>query len=83
MEVQNSGRYDVHISFFIACWNGVYLFVMSMGKVTVHAGHQVLIEVADIIVLISGDPWGILGKQPRLYPIYLLNIAIITKLVTL
>jgi hypothetical protein len=29
---------------------------MSMGKVTVHAGQQVLIEVADIIVLIAGDP---------------------------
>ncbi len=83
MEVQSSEWYDVHISLFPCLLEEAYLFVMSMGKVTVHTGQQVLIKVADIIVLIAGDPWGILGKQLRLYPIHLLNIAIITKLVTL
>ncbi len=82
MEVQNSGWYYAHITSFPCLLEEAYLFVMSMGKVTVHAGQQVLIEVADIIVLIAGDPWGILGKQPRLYPIHLSNIAISIKLVT-
>jgi hypothetical protein len=43
----------------------------------VHAGNKVLIEVVDNILLIVGDPQGILEQHLRHYPIHLLNICII------
>jgi hypothetical protein len=50
--------------------------------VIVHAGHEVLMEVDDNIVLIVGDQQGILDQQLRPHIIHLLNI-IITQLTVL
>ncbi len=47
-----------------------------------HAGHEVLMEVDDNIVLIVGDQQGILDQQLRPHIIHLLNI-IITQLTVL
>ncbi len=50
---------------------------MSLYKVTVHAVHQVLMEVDDNILLIVGDQQGILYEQLTPRRIHLLNIIII------
>jgi len=39
--------------------------------------HDVLIEVDDNLLLIVGNPQGILGKQLKPHPIHLLNIVIL------
>jgi hypothetical protein len=41
---------------------------MSLEKVTVCAGHEVLMEVHDNFLLIVGDPQGILDEQLRTHP---------------
>jgi hypothetical protein len=41
---------------------------LSFEEVSVHAGHKVWMEV-DIILLIVGNPQGILDQQLRLCPI--------------
>jgi hypothetical protein len=46
-----------------------------MEEVTVHSGHKVLMEV-DNILLIVGNPQGILDKQLRPCPNHLLNFNI-------
>jgi hypothetical protein len=43
----------------------------------VHAGHEVLMEIDNSILLIVGDAQGILDQQLRPHPIYSLNIVII------
>ncbi len=50
---------------------------MSLYKVTVHAGHEVLMEVDDNILLIVCDQQGILSAQLTPRWIHLLNIIII------
>jgi hypothetical protein len=40
-----------------------------LKEAVVHAGHKVLMEVDDNILLIVGDPKGVLGKQLRSQPI--------------
>ncbi len=50
---------------------------MSLREVAPCAGHKVLMEVDDNILLIVGDQSGILDKQLRLHPIHLLNIILI------
>jgi len=45
-----------------------------LEEVAVCAGHEVLIEVDDNILLIVGNLQGILDKQQRPHPINLLNI---------
>jgi hypothetical protein len=47
---------------------------MSVEEVPVSAGHEILVEVDDTIVLIVSDPCGILGQQLRPRPIHLLYI---------
>jgi hypothetical protein len=42
----------------------------------VHAGHNVLIEVNNNILLIVGDLQGILEQQLRPRPIHILNIIV-------
>ena len=49
-----------------------------MKETAKHAGHQVLIEVDYNILLIFGNPQGILGMQLRPHPIHLNFIIIIT-----
>jgi hypothetical protein len=41
------------------------LYLLSFEEVSVHAGHKVRME-NDIILLIAGDPQGILDQQLRL-----------------
>jgi hypothetical protein len=48
-----------------------------MEEVSVHAGHKVLVEVSDNILLIVFYPQGILDQKLRPRPIHLLNIVII------
>jgi hypothetical protein len=45
-----------------------------LKDVAFHTGHEVLMEVDVNILLIVGDPQGILGQQLRPRPITLLNI---------
>ncbi len=47
-----------------------------LEEVTVHIGHEVLVEVDDHSALIVGDPWGILGQQFRPQPNYFLGIIL-------
>jgi hypothetical protein len=49
---------------------------LSLEEVTVHAGHNVLMEVDNKISLIIGDPRGIIDQQVRPHAIHLLNIII-------
>jgi hypothetical protein len=37
----------------------------ELGEVTVHAGHKALMEVDDSILLIVGNPQGILDQHQR------------------
>jgi hypothetical protein len=50
---------------------------MSLEKVDVRAGHDVLMEVDDNISPIVVNPHGIFDQQLRSRPIHLLNITII------
>jgi hypothetical protein len=50
---------------------------MSSEEVDVRAGHEVLMEADDTILLIFGDPQGILNQQLRPCLIRLINIIII------
>jgi hypothetical protein len=49
---------------------------MSLEKVDVRAGHDVLMEVDDNISLIVVNPHGIFDQQLRSRPIHFLNIII-------
>jgi hypothetical protein len=46
-----------------------------LADVAVHADHDVLVKIDDNILLIAGDPQGILDHQLRPLPIHLLNIS--------
>jgi hypothetical protein len=48
-----------------------------LEDVPVRAGHKVLMEADDNILMIIGDPQGILDQQLRLRPINLLIIVIL------
>jgi hypothetical protein len=50
---------------------------LSLVEVIVQAGHKVWMEVADNILLIVGNPRGILYQQLRPQDFLLLNIIII------
>jgi hypothetical protein len=50
---------------------------LSLEEVTVRASHEVMMEVDDNILLIVGDPHGILDQHIRLHPIFLLKVNII------
>jgi hypothetical protein len=50
---------------------------MSIKEVAMHAGHEVLVEVGNTIVLIVDSSRGILGQQLRLSQIQSLNIIVI------
>jgi len=54
------------------------LIHLSLEEVAVHAGHKVLMDVDDIILLIVGIPQGILDQQLRPRPIHFSNIMFIT-----
>ncbi len=47
---------------------------MSLEQVTMRAGRKVLMYVDNNILLIVGDPQGILNQKLRPRPIHLLNI---------
>ncbi len=44
---------------------------MSLEEVTVHAAHEVLMEVDNVNGLIVGDLEGVVGRQLRRHPNYL------------
>jgi hypothetical protein len=46
-----------------------------LEEVIVRAGHKVLMEVDDSILLIVGDPQGIFDQQLRPHQIHLINIT--------
>jgi hypothetical protein len=49
------------------------LIHLSLEKVAAYADHEVIVEVDDNIVLIVGNPQGILGQQLRPCQIHSLN----------
>ncbi len=55
---------------------------LSLEEVAMSADYKVLMEVDDNILLIVGNPQGILGQQVRPYPIHLLNDIIIIIIIT-
>jgi hypothetical protein len=48
-----------------------------LEEVAVNAGHKVWMEVDNYILMIVGDPLGILNQQHMSHPIHLINICII------
>jgi hypothetical protein len=48
-----------------------------LEEAAVHSGHEVLVEVDVNILLIVGNPKGILDQQLRPLPIHLSNIILI------
>jgi hypothetical protein len=48
-----------------------------LEEVAAHSVHKVWMEVGNYILVIVGDPLGILDQQLRPHPIVLLNISII------
>jgi hypothetical protein len=49
---------------------------LSFEEVAVRAGHEVLMELDDSILLIVDDPQGILYWQLRPHPIHFLNFTL-------
>jgi len=48
-----------------------------LEEVAVHAGHKVMIEVDDLIVMIVCDGQGILDQQLRPHPIHLFSFIFV------